>query len=159
MTGFPIIQKPIHWFEEKINGLAVIWWGLYILVGNIRQILQSSGFCLGVHIDIQSFILTFKVSFREHWFTSKLSTTFWNLEECKKKFELPLNYLNNSLFRIRNFLNFLISQHFSWLLMRDAVTGWKVSKNGVISGPYFSVFRPQLTPYLDFFQAVVAWEV
>ena len=97
MTGFPIIQKLIHWFEEKINGMAFIWLGLYVLVGNIRQILQSSGFCLGVHIDIQSFILTFKVSFREHWFTSKLSTTFWNLEECKKKFELPLNYLNNFL--------------------------------------------------------------
>ena len=140
MTGFPIIQKPIHWSEEKINGLAFIWRGLYVLVGNIRQILQSSGFCLGVHIDIQSFILTFKVSFRGHWFTSQLSTTFWNLEECKKKFELPLNY-------------------FSWLLMRDAVTAWKVPKNGVISGLYFSVFGPEITPYLDFFQAVVAWEV
>ena len=40
-------------------------------------------------------------------------------------------------------------------------TAWKVSKNGVISGPYFSVFGlntgkygPEITPYLDTFHAV-----
>ena len=41
--------------------------------------------------------MTFKVWFRRHWFTSQLSTTFWNLEECEKKCELSLNYLDNSL--------------------------------------------------------------
>ena len=40
-------------------------------------------------------------------------------------------------------------------------TAWKVSKYGVISGPYFPVFRlntakygPEMTPYLDTFHAV-----
>ena len=40
-------------------------------------------------------------------------------------------------------------------------TGWKVSKYGVFSGPYFSEFgmntekyRPEKTPYLDPFHAV-----
>ena len=41
-------------------------------------------------------------------------------------------------------------------------TAWKVSKYGVISGPYFSVFIPntekyrtEITPYLDTFHAVL----
>ena len=41
-------------------------------------------------------------------------------------------------------------------------TAWKVSKCGVISGPYFPVFspntgkyRPEITPYLDTSHAVV----
>ena len=41
-----------------------------------------------------------------------------------------------------------------------AFTSWKVSKYGVISGPYFPVFGlntgtygPEITPYLDSFQA------
>ena len=38
--------------------------------------------------------------------------------------------------------------------MRDVVTAWKLSKYGVISGPYFPVFGPEITPYLDFLQAV-----
>ena len=40
-------------------------------------------------------------------------------------------------------------------------TAWKVSKYGVISGPYFPVFNPstgkyepEITPYLDTFHAV-----
>ena len=40
-------------------------------------------------------------------------------------------------------------------------TAWKVSKYGVISGPYFPIFRlntgkygPEITPYLDTFHAV-----
>ena len=43
-------------------------------------------------------------------------------------------------------------------------TEWKVSKYGVISGPYFFVFssntgkdRPEITPYLDTFHAVLYW--
>ena len=32
---------------------------------------------------------------------------------------------------------------------------WKVSKHGVISDPYFPVFRPEITPYLDTFHAVL----
>ena len=35
----------------------------------------------------------------------------------------------------------------------NMVTAWKVSKHGVFSGPYFSVFRPEKTPYLDTFHA------
>ena len=38
--------------------------------------------------------------------------------------------------------------------MRDEVTAWKVSKYGVISGPYFPVFGSEITSYLDFFHAV-----
>ena len=41
------------------------------------------------------------------------------------------------------------------------MTAWKVSKYGVISGPYFPVFSPnmgkcgpEITPYLDAFHAV-----
>ena len=34
-------------------------------------------------------------------------------------------------------------------------TAWKVSKYGVISGPYFPVFWPEITPYLDTFHVVV----
>ena len=41
-------------------------------------------------------------------------------------------------------------------------TAWKVSKYGVISGPYFPVFSPntekywpEITPYLDTFHAVL----
>ena len=33
-------------------------------------------------------------------------------------------------------------------------TVWKVSKYGVISGPYFPVFGPEITTYLDTFHAV-----
>ena len=41
-------------------------------------------------------------------------------------------------------------------------TAWKVSKCGVISGPYFPVFSlntekngPEITPYLDTFHAMI----
>ena len=34
------------------------------------------------------------------------------------------------------------------------ITAGKVSKYGVISGPYFPVFGPEITPYLDTFHAV-----
>ena len=33
-------------------------------------------------------------------------------------------------------------------------TGWKLSRYGVFSGPYFPVFGPEKTPYLDTFHAV-----
>ena len=43
-----------------------------------------------------------------------------------------------------------------------AYTAWKVSKYGVIFGPYFPVFNantgkysPEITPYLDAFHAVM----
>ena len=43
------------------------------------------------------------------------------------------------------------------------ITSWKVSKNGVTSGPYFPVFGlstgkygPEITPYLDPFHVVYA---
>ena len=48
------------------------------------------------------------------------------------------------------------------LLNASDNTAWKVSKYGVISGPYFPVFglntgkyRTEITPYLDIFQAVM----
>ena len=34
------------------------------------------------------------------------------------------------------------------------VTAWKVSKYGVISGPYFPAFGPEKPPYLDTFHAL-----
>ena len=44
------------------------------------------------------------------------------------------------------------------------IAAWKVSKDGVISGSYFSVFelntgkyRPEKTPSLDTFHAVIAF--
>ena len=43
------------------------------------------------------------------------------------------------------------------------LTAWKVSKYGVISGPYFPIFGlntgkygPEKTPYLDTFYAVIS---
>ena len=57
--------------------------------------------------------------------------------------------------------------HFSFLIQKFVIenwgtaTAWKVSKYGVISGPYFPVFSPntgkhgpEITPYLDTFHAV-----
>ena len=45
-------------------------------------------------------------------------------------------------------------------------TGWKLSKYGVISGPYFPVFGlntgkhgPEITPYLDTFHTVLVYAV
>ena len=40
-----------------------------------------------------------------------------------------------------------------------ADTAWKVPKYGVISGPYFPVFGPEITPYLDTFHAVWLKEI
>ena len=40
-----------------------------------------------------------------------------------------------------------------WFSLR--ITAWKVSKYGVFSGPYFPVFEPEKTPYLDSFHVVV----
>ena len=44
------------------------------------------------------------------------------------------------------------------------VTAWKVSKYGVISGPYFAVFSPntgkygpEITSYLDTLRSVFLW--
>ena len=46
--------------------------------------------------------------------------------------------------------------------LQDTNTAWKVSKYGVISGPYFPVFGlntakygPEITPYLENFHAVL----
>ena len=39
-------------------------------------------------------------------------------------------------------------------MKHETFTAWKVSKYGVISGLYFPVFGPEITPYLDTFHAV-----
>ena len=39
----------------------------------------------------------------------------------------------------------------------DTITAWKVWK--VFSGPYFPVFGPKKTPYLDTFDAVINQEL
>ena len=36
----------------------------------------------------------------------------------------------------------------------ELITAWKVSKYGVVSGPYFPAFGPEKTPYLDTFHTV-----
>ena len=54
---------------------------------------------------------------------------------------------------------------FAWrILVTYIYTAWKVSKYGVISGLYFPVFGlnkgqygPEITPYLDTFQAVLMY--
>ena len=58
-----------------------------------------------------------------------------------------------------------ILEIFSPKLEMCAITAWKVSKYGVISGPYFPVFglntgkyRPEITQYLDTFHAVNVYE-
>ena len=62
----------------------------------------------------------------------------------------------------------LLKSHFPNYLLKifpsDIYTGWKVSKYGVISGPYFPVFGlntgkygPEITPYLDTFHVVIKW--
>ena len=65
---------------------------------------------------------------------------------CERIFEksliLAVNYAQNFLVTV-----FII------------ITAWKVSKYGVFSGPYFPVFGPEKTSYLDTFHAVNApWE-
>ena len=51
-----------------------------------------------------------------------------------------------------------------WLTV--AITVWKVSKCGVISGPYFAVYSPytgnygpEITPYLDTFHIVYNYPI
>ena len=44
------------------------------------------------------------------------------------------------------------------LIPQEAFTAWKVSKYGDFSGPYFPVFGPEKTPYLDTFHAVFFWK-
>ena len=39
-------------------------------------------------------------------------------------------------------------------LSRVSFTAWKVPKYWVISGPYFPVFGPEITPYLDTFHTI-----
>ena len=39
-------------------------------------------------------------------------------------------------------------------LLINEFTAWKVSKYGVFFGPYFPVFGPEKTPYLDTFHEV-----
>ena len=51
---------------------------LWILLGKFHQTLQSFAVCLSFHIDSHSFILTFKVSCRGHWFILQPSTVFWH---------------------------------------------------------------------------------
>ena len=48
------------------------------------------------------------------------------------------------------------------ILLKRITTAWKVSKYGVVSGPYFPVFvmntgkyGPEITPYLDTFHTVM----
>ena len=53
-----------------------------------------------------------------------------------------------------------INMYFSYLCLHYLsffidCTGWKVSKYGVFSGPYFPVFGPEKTPYLSTFHAVL----
>ena len=51
-------------------------------------------------------------------------------------------------------LHIPLTQHLLWIDSKMC-TAWKVSKYGVISGPYFPAFGPEITPYLDTFYAVV----
>ena len=63
---------------------------------------------------------------------------------------------------LENFQNFTAQGVISKLpRYRLPITARKVSKYGVISGPYFTVFRlntgkygPEITPYFDTFHAV-----
>ena len=54
-------------------------------------------------------------------------------------YKIPLNV---------NVLGFIFSN------VTDLHTAWKMSKYGVLSGPYFPVFGPEITPDLDTFHAV-----
>ena len=67
---------------------------------------------------------------------------------------------------INNFQEFYLKDD-NWILKKIMIfceycTAWKVSKYGVISGPYFSVFRlntgkygPEKNPYSDTFHTVL----
>ena len=50
---------------------------------------------------------------------------------------------------------YLMSSYLSGREYRAIFTIWKVSKYGVISGSYFPVFGPEITPYSDTFHAVL----
>ena len=58
-------------------------------------------------------------------------------------------------------MTFLSDELTKYLKKSSCFTAWKVSKYGVISGPYFPVFSPntgkygpEITPYLDTLHAV-----
>ena len=51
--------------------------------------------------------------------------------------------------------NIVCQKKFLWFFtMNQTITAWKVSKYGVISGPHFPVFGPEITPYWDTFHVV-----
>ena len=67
---------------------------------------------------------------------------------------------SNSYYIIQDLVHF-IKRHSSNPDVHSVVIPWKLSKYGVISGPYFTVFSPnaekygpEITPYLDTFHAV-----
>ena len=54
---------------------------------------------------------------------------------------------------------FSFCHDFNKMMITDIHTAWKVSKYGVISGPYFPVFGPEITPYLDTFHTVSVYSL
>ena len=73
---------------------------------------------------------------------------------------VDLSQLNR--FLVDSHLNISEGLKISMLWLLNSITAWKVSKYGVISGPYFPVFSPntgkygpEKTPYLDAFHAVI----
>ena len=63
--------------------------------------------------------------------------------------------VSKNLFSMQNNKSLLTSTKFRRVTAISPFTAWKVSKYGVFSGPYFPVFGPEKTPYLDTFLAVL----
>ena len=83
------------------------------------------------------------------WIYVPLSLTATTLTE-----EPPHRHSSIEFFQMWHVQIFLFSLIFQDITNKTVHTAWKVSKYGIISGPYFPVFEPEITPYLDTSHAV-----
>ena len=89
-----------------------------------------------------------------YYHSARANLEFYFYQKQIKFFELLIIPLAHaSRYTLIQYLDFRLALIF---------TAWKVSKYGVISGPYFPVFSPnkgiygpEITPYLDTFHAVI----
>ena len=75
-----------------------------------------------------------------------------------RKWKISKNWNQNTLERYPGLPQAFKMEYFNVKLLlgsSQVFTAWKVSQYGVFSGPYFPIFGPEITPYLDTFHAVL----
>ena len=117
---------------------------------------------------------TYPSSLLVHWIFYKVWRAFYFGVSTSKWKELREKCPNTELFMVRIFLysdwirrftrekcpntELFNGPYLSVFRLNTEIYSWKVFKDEVISGPYFPVFGPEITPYLDTFHAVeVFW--